>query len=137
RPLAEAMNRRAWAGIPEPRDALTRAAATDMDEAAHRSQERWLIARRQRLAEAIRDTIDFPAGFHRHRYFRLLTGSLAITPEEAVSELDRMIRRQRLRIKSGHWSAKNGPHLPSLVEAKTFARWFRRNGAKAWMREAA
>lgn len=133
--LAMAQNYRAWREPPEPVDALTRSALPAIEAAAHRSQARYLEQRRHRLVVRINEAIDLPSGFYRSIYFRDPTGSIVLSPAEAVREIEQAMRREHERCRRRHWSA-NPQHLPGLREALTFARYFRRYARRVWRRDA-
>lgn len=126
--MARSQNRAFWGELKAPTDVLTIRALPQIEINADRSQAAYLAERRHRLVERINDTIDWPAGFGRSPYFRDLVGGIAITPDEAVDELNRLISRARFG---------RPARLTSLFEALTYARFFRRYGARAWMENAA
>lgn len=130
--LAISQNRRAWGSVTATPDIAVPAFETAADQA----QAAWLSTRRARLVERIGDAIDFPAGFSRSPYFAFLAGGLALSDDEAIDELRRLIRQEIERCRRRHWSA--APHkIPALKEALVFARYFRRFGTQVWMRKAA
>jgi hypothetical protein len=131
-PLAMTQNRKAWGAATAAADSP----ATAFEAAADRAQAAWLAERRERLIERIDDAIDLPATFARSPYFGFLDGCLAVSADEAVDELRRLIRREIERCRRRHWSAAP-QKIPALMEALTFARYFRRFGARIWMRRAA
>lgn len=111
--------------------------AAQCDEAVAADLRMQAAARRERLTNAIREAVEYPALMERHRYFRHCIGGIACSPEEAVTELSCLVRQQKRRLAMRHWSARDF-HLPSLVEALTFARWCRRNAQRlSLMQEAA
>jgi hypothetical protein len=127
--LAISQNRRAWSietDVPQ----------SAFERAADRTQAMWLKQRRARLVSRIDDAINLPAGFCRSTYFGVLSGGLALSAEEAVDELRRLIRQEIERCRRRHWSAAP-QRIPALQEALIFARYFRRFGARVWMRQAA
>ncbi len=117
RPAIEAREPMMQTALEQAHDAIAARLAFRGNEARDR--------RRQRLAERIRDAIDFPAGFHRSVYFRHLPGGLATSAEEACTELCRCLRAERARCRKRHWSAKP-ERIEQLREALTFARFIRR-----------
>ena len=131
-PLAVSQNRKAWGATPS--DSALPIIA--FEQAAHAAQAAWLAERRARLVERIGDAIDLPACFHHSAYFRPLNGGLALSADDAADELRRLIRREIDRCRRRHWSAAP-QRIAALQEALTFARYFRRFGARVWMRKAA
>lgn len=99
-----------------------------VDAAADAAQVDQRAQRRARLLDAIGEVAEVPALFERHRYFTRCLGGVVLSADEAVAELTRMVRLQKRRVAARHWAARER-HLPSLVEALTFARFVRRFGA--------
>jgi hypothetical protein len=131
-PLAVSQNRKAWGAA----TSVPTFPVVALEQAAHAAQAAWLAERRARLVDRIDDAIDVPTSFHHSVYFRLLGGGLALSADEAADELRRLIRREIDRCRRRHWSA-SPQRIAALQEALTFARYFRRFGARAWMRKAA
>lgn len=130
RPLAEAQNRRQWS---KQAPVAPTAIHARLEEAAHRSQIRYLEARRGRLEAAIAECSQYPAQFWNHRYFVLCTASTVASTSEAVTELKRLLTNEMRR--RGHWTAYP-ERIPNLREALVFARWFRRHSRAVWARKA-
>jgi hypothetical protein len=131
-PLAVSQNCKVW-GTAAPDPAFP---AIAFEQAAHAAQAAWLADRRTRLIDRIDDATDAPTSFHHSAYFRLLGGGLALSADEATDELRQLLRREIDRCRRRHWSA-SPQRVAALQEALTFARYFRRFGARVWMRQAA
>jgi len=131
RALAERQNRAAWA---KQKDGPPTAIDGRLEDAAHRAQARYLLARRDRLVTRIDEIIDCPDLFWRHAYFRHCLGGIVVSAEEAADEVRRKLALERRRL--NHWSRKP-ERIAELSEALVFARYFRRFCQRVWMRRAA
>lgn len=135
RPLAEAMNRAAWARQNvAPAPAVSTALLDKIEDSAHRQQARYLAERRARIVAAIAECSEHPALFWNHRYFSRLRGSVVASTDDAVVEVASDLAFERRRL--NHWSRKP-ERVASLGEALVFARYFRRYSRAVWARRAA
>lgn len=124
--LAQAQNRAMWretvgASLPE-------GFTEKLEQAADEQQADWLRDRRDRLVKRINEASENPSSFYRSPYFTRLIGGIALSADEAVSELRKLIALNKRK----HWSARPGL-IPAFQEAMVFARYFRRFGARVWL----
>lgn len=131
--LAVAQNLASWGELPKATTNLEAMCIPEFEASAHRSQARYLLERRNRLVERINQTIQSPRLFWDHSYFRHLAGSVLET-DEAVTKLRKAISHEVAKCRNAHWSAKPSRVL-ELREAMVFARFFRRYGQRAWLRQ--
>lgn len=132
---ARAQNRALWGELVPSTIGYQRAWQVQCEENADRSQAEYLRRRDARLRERLRDAIDFPGGFQRSQYFRLVP-VLVMSADDAVRELTIRLRKEQSRIKRKHWSTRNhSGEVEEIKEAMAFARWFRRHGKRVWMKQ--
>lgn len=123
--LAQAQNRAMWGEL---LDTIPEATIAELEHAADIAQAHWLRDRRDRLVKRINEASENPSSFYRSVYFTRLIGGIALSADEAVTELRKLIALNKRK----HWSARPGL-IPAFQEAMVFARYFRRHGQAIWL----